>query len=277
MLTGRYHWPYVGGWLVFNVVLTLVVEGFVLAALTTIEESYTQLPISSYGLISAVVAIVVIVGLTGLAALWAHRIAGVHIRTESVFNRIADGDRSARLRYRSSDQLEDVEEAFERMMLFLASGRKSEKTRSVDMDDSAEASERRSWRNMQMTSKYHFSYMAVWLLVSVGLLMAAYAACLFYFYLRHYVLPETQFDLTLYSVILSVFVVIVAAVTIWKGFNTAHRLAGVHIKLAQTFDRVASGETGVELRFRSYDRLTHLEDAFRDMLETLQLEEEKEV
>jgi methyl-accepting chemotaxis protein len=268
-LTGKYHWPYVGRWLVLNIFLVLLVEGFVLGSLHLVRNSDVSLPLTRYATVSTLVAVLIIAGLTVLATVWAHRIAGVHIRTENVFNRIASGDTNASLRYRSSDQLEDVEEAFDRMMESLA------KTGRTDIqpprEETPEARERRSWKNVQMTSKYHFNYMAVWLLVSVGMLMACYASILFFLYLRHYLDASSNLSLTLLYTILTLITVLFAAVVIWRGFLTAHRLAGVHIKLIQTFDRVARGEGGVELRFRSYDKLGHLENAFQNMLESLQV------
>ena len=275
VLTGKYHWPYVGGWLVLNIFLTLLVEAFVLGSLHLVRASYQAVPIAGYAVVSTLVAVIIITGLTLLATLWAHRIAGVHIRTESVFNRIADGNRTARLQYRSTDQLEDVEEAFDRMMDAVskpeAAGLVSQPSR-----ESPEAAERRSWRNMQLTSKYHFSYMAVWMVVSVGMVTATYASVLFFLYLKHYVDPGSDINLNLSYGLISILAVVVASFIIWRGFLTAHRLAGVHIKLIQTFDRVARGEGGVELRFRSYDKLGHLERAFQAMMESFQVAPEPE-
>jgi methyl-accepting chemotaxis protein len=268
-LTSKYHWPYVGGWLIVNIFLTIVVEGLILASLHTVSGTYTKLPISKYATISSLVGVIVIIGLSALAMLWAHRIAGVHIRTETVFNKIAQGDRTIQLRYRASDQLEDVEEAFDRMMTSLAE-REDGSLAEPGKAETPKSRDRRSWKNMQLTSKYHFSYMAVWLLVSIGLLMATYASTVFYLYLRHYVVPSSSLNLNLVFGVLSVVVLALGAFTIWRGFQTAHRLAGVHIKLIQTFDRVAGGEGGVELRFRSSDKLEHLETAFQAMMESLQ-------
>lgn len=271
-LTGKYHWPYVKGWLLFTIFLTLLVESFALGCLYVVQATNPDIPISGYAMVSALVATLVIIGLTARGMLWAHRIAGVHLRTESVFRKIADGDQTARLRYRSSDRMDDVEDAFDRMIeriienkVSLVAGSESDD----EEDDSPQANERRSWKSMQMTSKYHLSYMAVWLLISLGLVMACYAQGLLFFYLAHYAGPGEGMNLNLVFLGATLIALAVGAGVIWKGFQTAHRLAGVHIKLVNTFNRIAGGEPNVTLRFRAYDRLDNLEAAFQAMMDSL--------
>jgi methyl-accepting chemotaxis protein len=273
-LTGKYHWSYVGGWLLLNLILTLVVEGFALASLYTIRDIYTSMPLSSYAMGSVAIAMLLLISISGVALLWAHRTAGVHIKTESVFRRVADGDRSARLRYRAGDKLEDVEEAFDRMMTSVVE-RKTPLTAESkeDAEESPEARQRRSWKSMQLTSKYQYNYMFVWMLISLSLLIACYGIAVFFFYLRHYIVPEAGLNLTAITIVATVLAPLAGGVILWRGFLTAHRLAGVHIKLIRTLDRVAQGEV-VELRFRSSDKLDNLQSAFQSMIESLQKEPE---
>ena len=271
-LTGKYHWPYVKGWLLFTIFLTLLIETFALGCLYLVQNANPELSITKYVIVSGLIAALVVVGLAARGALWAHRIAGVHLRTESVFNQIASGDSSIRLRYRTSDRMEDVEEAFDRMMDRILEGKVSltagEELEQED-DDSPQARERRSWRNMQMTSKYHLSYMAVWLLISLGLIMACYAQGLLFFYLSYYLNPGEGMNLNFVFAGATLIASALGAGVIWKGFQTAHRLAGVHIKLMNTFQQIAAGEPNVTLKFRAYDRLDNLEVAFAAMMESL--------
>ncbi len=271
-LTGKYHWPYVKGWLLFTVFLTLLIESFALGCLFIVQTANPELSITKYIVVSGLIAALVIVGLAARGTLWAHRIAGVHLRTESVFNEIAGGDHSVRLRYRTSDQMEDVENAFDLMMEHILEGKLSARaeTESDDEDDdSAQARERRSWKNMQMTSKYHLSYMAVWLLISLALIMACYAQGLLFCYLAHYINPGEGMNLNLVFAGATLIAIALGVGVIWKGFQTAHRLAGVHIKLINTFHRIAAGEANVTLKFRAYDRLDNQEAAFGSMMDSL--------
>ena len=85
-LTGKYHWPYVKGWLLFTVFLTLLIESFALGCLHIVQTANPELSLTKYIVVSGLIAALVIVGLAARGTLWAHRIAGVHLRTESVFN-----------------------------------------------------------------------------------------------------------------------------------------------------------------------------------------------
>lgn len=50
---------------------------------------------------------------------------------------------------------------------------------------------------------------------------------------------------------------------------TAHRIAGVHIKLKATFDRIAAGDLECRLYFRKEDNLEDVAASFNAMLESL--------
>jgi len=57
---------------------------------------------------------------------------------------------------------------------------------------------------------------------------------------------------------------------IGMGVMTAHRIAGPYIRLKAVFDEVGSGNLDCRLKFRKYDRLDHLEEAFNRMMDSLQ-------
>jgi nitrogen fixation/metabolism regulation signal transduction histidine kinase len=107
--------------------------------------------------------------------------------------------------------------------------------------------------------------------------MACYAQGLLFFYLAHYINPGEGMNLNVVFAGATLLALGVGAGVIWKGFQTAHRLAGVHIKLMNTFHRIAAGEPNVNLKFRAYDRLENLEVAFAAMMESLTNPHSKEV
>ena len=50
---------------------------------------------------------------------------------------------------------------------------------------------------------------------------------------------------------------------------SAHRVSGVHIKLKNTFEKVAAGDLETQLRFRKNDHLEDVEDSFNQMMESI--------
>lgn len=264
-LTRKYHWAYIGSWVVVDCILVGLIEAMVLSILLTRPGLPPSFPVGSVVGATIAIAVLVLVCLIALGTLWAHRIAGVHVRTARVLREVADGNLGLTLRYRASDDLEEVENAFDAMMSTLR--RETDpvgKTPAFPSGESEEDRERRSWRNMELTSKYHYKYMSVWVLVTVGLLIATYFTGLLFLYVQHYSGSGLPLEpLTWAGTVVAVFC---CALAIWRGFLTAHRLAGVHVKLAQTFQRVADGDKNVELRFRSYDRLENVEEAFKALM-----------
>ena len=265
-LTRRFHWPYFGGWLRLTIGLVVFVEVSTLYMLSSLDPA--NLPFAP-GTLVAGSALMTVAGVSALVALGrfsAHRIAGVHLRTEKVLRQLAEGKQDVQLRFRSEDELEDVEAAFEAMVWHLQSSEPPvSATEEQPEDEEAAANNRRSWRNIQMTSRYHHKYMAIWMLISLGLLTAAYGALLLLFYVLHY--QGHGPDPTVLTLVVTPFVIAMAGLVMWRGYLTAHRLAGVHLRLANVFHSIARGERDVELRFRSYDRLENLEAAFAQMME----------
>lgn len=264
-LTKRFHWSYFGGWLTFTIALLLLLEGLVVTILSSLDPQ--SLPFSPLGAIGASIlaAILCIGALIGLGRFSAHRIGGVHLRTESVLRKVAQGELGERLKYRADDDLEDVESAFDRLLLYLKSDQ-APIAEEVSPDPSRleRGRQRRHWRNMQMTSRYHLKYMAVWVLVSLALVVGNYGAAMLYLYYRYYQFDSS--DPTALSLVLTALAVGLAGAVVWHGYLTAHRLAGVHLKLASVFDRLSRGERDVQLKFRAYDKLDSLEQAYQAMI-----------
>ena len=63
--------------------------------------------------------------------------------------------------------------------------------------------------------------------------------------------------------------VLTGATIIFVCALTAHRIAGVHIKLKATFDRIAGGDLESRLFFRKEDNLEDVATSFNRMLESL--------
>jgi len=265
-LTRRFHWAYIGDWLLLTVALVVVAECLLLAIVNTLSSSSLFFDPQKVSLLSVLVCVVVILGLACLGALWAHRIAGVHIRSESVLRQAAAGDLSVQLRFRAGDDLEEVEDAFQAMMATLRGEPPEEalsETPSLQEESVAER-ERRSWQNMELTSRYHYKYMAIWILTSIFFLAVAYTTVVLYLYVLNYSGGDFQLEPLVWFVTLSSG--IIGGYLVWRGIKTSHRLAGVHVKLARTFQRVARGEKDVTLRFRAGDKLDAIEAAFEDLM-----------
>jgi nitrogen fixation/metabolism regulation signal transduction histidine kinase len=134
------------------------------------------------------------------------------------------------------------------------------------------------------TSKFHFRYMGLWVLVSVSLVVLA-NVLLFLLVEEHwrelYTL-DTQFQdqymaqrqmmgmaLGFEALLFSIAMVVLAK-------STAHRIAGPYIKLKQVFNSVREGNLNQELHFRKYDHLEELEEAFNGMMAELRAQVRKD-
>lgn len=78
------------------------------------QEQFTALVLGT----TAVTAVLGLL-LAGSHVLKAHKIAGVHLRMEKLFDRIREGDLEARLQLREDDHLDSLENSFNLMMDYL--------------------------------------------------------------------------------------------------------------------------------------------------------------
>lgn len=125
-LTRKHHFRHMGLWVLIASVL-VVLMNVLLYVLLMQQWGYTggldyEDPTASAlfrrGLIAglAIEATLFCFALALLARATSHRIAGANINLLHVCERIANGERDARLHYRKYDGLEDVEAAFNRML-----------------------------------------------------------------------------------------------------------------------------------------------------------------
>lgn len=127
--------------------------------------------------------------------------------------------------------------------------------------------EKRSIKNIIKTKKYHALYIGNVLSITLGLL------ALLYVMLLHKVMEATvdQDPELVKSLILSITIgtVAVGALITLVALLSAHRVSGVHIKLKNTFERVAAGDLQTELKFRKNDHLEDVEDSFNEMMASI--------
>ncbi len=120
-LTSKYHFQYVGSLLAVLLGFVLLVYFLLLFHYYSITlgmgdfDNFSWTAVLGLTFIAGIMAL----GLSGVAVLAAHRIAGVHVKLRNVMKQIEEGDLDAKLKFRSTDKLEDVEEAFNSMMASL--------------------------------------------------------------------------------------------------------------------------------------------------------------
>ncbi|MFC1452839.1 HAMP domain-containing protein [Verrucomicrobiota bacterium] len=124
-LTRKYHFRYMGLWIVMAVCLVVVVN--LLLHLFVTERwggpgagsgAYQEFDFirKGWGMIMVLEIAFFAVAIVGLAVTTAHRIAGPFIRLRNVFDAVRDGNVDTRLKFRTEDGLEELESAFNAMM-----------------------------------------------------------------------------------------------------------------------------------------------------------------
>ena len=128
-------------------------------------------------------------------------------------------------------------------------------------------SEKRSVKNIIKTKKYHALYIGNVLSISLGLL------ALLYVMLLHKLMEVTvdQDPELVKSLIMSLTIgaLAVGGLVTFVALLSAHRVSGVHIKLKNTFEKVAAGDLETQLRFRKNDHLEDVEDSINQMMESI--------
>lgn len=145
------------------------------------------------------------------------------------------------------------------------------------------SSSRRKFSNIKLTEKYHFRYLGTFMIVVIFFVILANVALYLFFeehhrYVRASVSASDRYAL-LGSVpavrkILLALLVAEAVVTIggivFLAKLTAHRIAGVFIRMRDVFDEVRAGDLRQRLKFRSCDHLDDLETAFNAMMDEIE-------
>jgi len=128
--------------------------------------------------------------------------------------------------------------------------------------------------NVKLTRKYHFRYMGLWIILAsffvIVLNMVLYLyveerwgglASLSRPFHQEYIGIRRVF---VGSLCLEAVLFIVGIVGL--GMFTAHRVAGPYIRLRHVCAAVTAGNFSQELKFRDYDHLEEVEDAFNGMM-----------
>jgi len=131
--------------------------------------------------------------------------------------------------------------------------------------------------NVRLTSKFHLHYMGLWILLTILL-------CSVFTYIcyrmveqpadRIYAAGKAELDAyilgrTAFLVWSSVEVVLVSVLIVCLAIMTAHRVAGPYIRICAACEAVRKGNLDYRLKFRGYDRLETVEDAFNTMLDAI--------
>lgn len=272
-LTREYHWNYIGAWVVTNLILIGLCDAMVLFVVARSPAHLLPWPAPRLIALSAIIALLVMAAIVFLGTVSAHRLAGVHIKLTNVLNAIGDGDFKTELKFRQRDGLEEVEQAFLEMAQAIESGTPTpggSEFPAPEADSGAEV-EKRSRSSMRLTRKHHLNYMGGWVLLTVALIALTHmcAVCTVHFLIYLGVgLPSLQV-LAVLAGLSPVF----CTFAIYQGFNTAHRLSGVHIQVTRVLKRVAQGERDLVLKFRASDNLGQVEKAFAHMMEAIREKE----
>jgi methyl-accepting chemotaxis protein len=136
---------------------------------------------------------------------------------------------------------------------------------------------RRTLANLKLTRKHHFTYLGLWILMTMALIIALNVVLYLYAEERWggvYSLDSAFHSLyvshrvTFVTALFTEAALLIAAIVMLARL-TAHRIAGVFIRLQQTFKSVQEGNVEQPLKFRKYDKLEDLEEAFNDMMTAL--------
>lgn len=128
--------------------------------------------------------------------------------------------------------------------------------------------EKRTLKNVVMTRKYHWLYIGKMVTVTLCMVAIIYAYMLAQLVTLSRV--DGSFPFQISAIITTTGALVVCALVIYLGMLTAHRVAGPHIQLQNTFDEISNGHLDTRLKFRGGDRLEDVENAFNTMMDTLQ-------
>lgn len=133
----------------------------------------------------------------------------------------------------------------------------------------------RSLKNMTLTSKHHFHYVGSLLTVLLAFVVLFYFFAMYQYY--SITLGRSDFDAFSWTAVLGLTIIggILAVGVSFVGAVTAHRIAGVHVKLKNVMKQVEDGDLEAKLKFRNTDKLEDVEEAFNAMMASLKARIEK--
>jgi methyl-accepting chemotaxis protein len=133
---------------------------------------------------------------------------------------------------------------------------------------------KRQLRNVRLTRKFHFLYFGLWILITLCLLVISNV--FLYLFMQERTgdihtsdVAALQDYLRMRAIFIGVLVtegLVFAVGIVGLAILTAHRIAGPYIRLKSACREVEGGNLDYVLRFREYDRLDDLEEAFNAML-----------
>ena len=139
------------------------------------------------------------------------------------------------------------------------------------------SSSRRRLSNVRLTRRYRIAYMGLWIAVTMLLVVVMNAVLYLYVEERWGGLASLSSSFhQQYIAIRNTFVLALIAETILFGFAifglaimTTHRIAGPYVRLKAVFEEVKNGNYQQSMKFRSYDALEDVADAFNAMMERI--------
>ena len=112
-MTSAFHYRHNGIWIAVSLFL-VALANVLWITMILIHPTTTFTPRLQLALAAEIVLAFVFI--IGLAKFTSHRVAGPYIALEKICQRVAGGETSARVRFRSSDHLNDLERAFNAML-----------------------------------------------------------------------------------------------------------------------------------------------------------------
>lgn len=140
----------------------------------------------------------------------------------------------------------------------------------------------RRLKNLCLTEKYRFQYLGHWVLVCF-LFLVLLNLCLYALYeqvwLDHapagldFPVERMHHNMQVAGLLVAVSAFFGMAILLLSIF-TAHRIGGPFIALKRTMAQIEKGDWTARLRFRRYDKLEDVEQAFNSMMDALQTRHE---
>ena len=127
--------------------------------------------------------------------------------------------------------------------------------------------QKRSLKNVSLTRKYHMPYMGTSIFLSLSLLGIVYGLSLYRFLELAKSGAEAPFMAMF--VISTILTILMGILIVGANILAAHRIAGVHIKLKNTFDQITADDLSGRLYFRKEDKLEELQDSFNAMMDRI--------
>ena len=143
---------------------------------------------------------------------------------------------------------------------------------------------KRKLSSIKLTRKFHFRYLGLWILITIGLVVVANLLLFLLAEQRWQDLytQDTQFldeymmQRQMMAIALVFGAILFSAAIVALAKITAHRIAGPYVKLQRVFESVRDGNMDQELSFRRYDHLEELAAAFNEMMVEVRARMKKE-